>query len=50
MGLIAVGKLLGHNSPQTTARYAHLGDDPLRRASEAIGSSIWEAIDVSTSE
>jgi integrase len=27
-----VGKLLGHITPQTTARYAHLGTDPVREA------------------
>lgn len=27
-----VGKLLGHTQPQTTARYAHLADNPLREA------------------
>jgi integrase len=31
-GLHAVGRLLGHTQPQTTARYAHLADDPLRNA------------------
>lgn len=40
MGLPIVGKLLGHASPATTARYAHLADDPLRRASDAISSGI----------
>jgi integrase len=29
-----VGRLLGHTVPSTTARYAHLADDPLRRAVE----------------
>jgi len=28
---------LGHTQVATTARYAHLDNDPLRRASEAIG-------------
>lgn len=37
MGLPIIGKLLGHTQPQTTARYAHLDADPLRRASNAIG-------------
>lgn len=31
-----IGALLGHSQTQTTKRYAHLFDDPLRRASEAI--------------
>lgn len=35
-----VGKLLGHAQPQTTARYAHLADDPLRRLNNDIGSAI----------
>jgi hypothetical protein len=29
-----IGALLGHTQPQTTARYAHLYDDPLRKATE----------------
>ena len=27
-----IGKLLGHSQPATTARYAHLDSDPMRRA------------------
>lgn len=44
MGLLAIGKLLGHASPSTTQRYAHLADDPLRRASEHIASVIASAL------
>jgi integrase len=40
MGLPIVGKLLGHKNAITTARYAHLDADPLRQASERIGSTI----------
>ena len=39
-----VGRILGHTQAQTTARYAHLADDPLQRASERIASSLKEAI------
>lgn len=37
-----VGGLLGHSSPQTTARYAHLWLDPLAKATETIGTIIKE--------
>jgi len=39
-GLPIVGKLLGHASSMTTQRYAHIADDPARRASDAIGSTL----------
>jgi integrase len=32
VSLPIVGKLLGHTQPQTTARYAHLADNPQREA------------------
>jgi integrase len=35
-----IGALLGHTNSATTQRYAHLHDDPLRAASEAIGGKI----------
>ena len=40
MSLQMIGKLLGHRSQATTARYAHLADDPVRAASEGVGSRI----------
>ena len=40
LGLPIIGKLLGHAQPSTTARYAHLDADPLRRASNTIGTAI----------
>lgn len=40
MSLPIIGALLGHSQPATTARYAHLSNDPLRAASEAIAGRI----------
>jgi integrase len=45
MGLPIIGKLLGHSQPATTARYAHLDADPMRRAVETIGATIGAALD-----
>ena len=44
LGLPIIGKLLGHSQPATTARYAHLDADPIRRAVEAIGNTISAAL------
>jgi integrase len=44
MGLPIVGKLLGHTQAATTARYAHLDTDPLKRAADAIGAHISDAM------
>ncbi len=35
-----IGALLGHSQPTTTARYAHLYDDPLRAATEAVAQVV----------
>jgi integrase len=40
VGLLTIGALLGHTQPQTTHRYAHLFDDPLRQATERVGAII----------
>ena len=45
LGLPIIGKLLGHSQPSTTARYAHLDIDPLRRAADQIGATIESAMD-----
>jgi integrase len=45
LGLPIIGRLLGHAQPTTTARYAHLDNDPLRRASEAIAGRIAAALE-----
>ena len=44
LGLPIIGKLLGHTQASTTLRYAHLDNDPLRRASERIGGEIARAL------
>jgi integrase len=44
LGLPIIGKLLGHKHHETTQRYAHLDADPLRRASNRIGSEIAVAL------
>jgi integrase len=44
MGLPLIGKLLGHKHTQTTQKYAHLDNDPLRRAADRIGSEIADAL------
>jgi integrase len=44
LGLPIIGKLLGHSQAATTARYAHLDSDPLKRASESIAGRIAAAM------
>ena len=39
-GLTMIGNLLGHNKVETTARYAHLANDPLKAAADRIASRI----------
>jgi len=50
LSLPIVGALLGHTQPQTTARYAHLYDDPLREATERVGQAISASRGVSTNQ
>jgi integrase len=38
-----IGALLGHSNPITTSRYAHLFNDPLRKAVEQVGAVIAAA-------
>jgi integrase len=38
-----IGALLGHANVSTTARYSHLFDDPLRKATEQVGAIIEAA-------
>ena len=48
MSLPIIGKLLGHTQPATTARYAHLAADPIRAASNLIGTEIAAAMNQRT--
>lgn len=43
LSLPIIGALLGHTQPVTTARYAHLYDEPLQEATEAVGRFISSA-------
>ena len=45
MGLPIVGKLLVAPEAATTARFAHLSNDPLRRASDRIAATIAASLD-----
>ena len=45
--LPVIGALLGHTQPSTTARYAHLFDDPLRAATERVGAIVSGDVDTS---
>ncbi|HWA17741.1 MAG TPA: tyrosine-type recombinase/integrase [Devosia sp.] len=44
LGLPIIGKLLGHTQPATTSRYSHLDADPVRKASDAIGERLLDAL------
>jgi len=43
LSLPVIGALLGHTQANTTARYAHLFDDPLRQATERVGAVVTAA-------
>jgi len=43
LSLPIIGALLGHTQAQTTARYTHLQDDPLRAATEKVGAAVEHA-------
>lgn len=44
LGLPLIGRLLGHTNSRTTAKYAHLDADPVRKASETIALRIADAL------
>ncbi|MBB6254115.1 tyrosine-type recombinase/integrase [Nitrospirillum iridis] len=48
LSLPIIGALLGHTQAQTTARYAHLMDDPLRAATERVGAVVGAATQPTT--
>jgi integrase len=39
-----LGRQLGHSQPQTTQRYAHLADDPVRKMNETTGETLVQAL------
>ena len=41
--LPVIARLLGHSHVETSARYSHLFDDPLREATERVGAIITGA-------
>ena len=43
-GLTMIGKLLGHTQVQTTARYAHLANDPVKAAAGKVSDTIGAAM------
>ena len=43
--LETIGKLLGHSQHQTTLRYAHLMDDPMRRAANRFSAQVMRKND-----
>ena len=44
ISLTAIGRLLGHALPETTARYAHLADDAVQDAATRVSGSIAQAL------
>lgn len=39
-----IGKILGHSQPQTTQRYSHLADDPVKQLSQLTGQKLADAM------
>ena len=44
LSLPLIGALLGHKDSATTARYSHIAEDPIRRASDSIGRRIVNSL------
>jgi integrase len=45
LSLPLIGALLGHKQASTTQRYAHLADDPVKRAADQAGSAVAAAME-----
>lgn len=43
--LLLIGKLLGHRNTSTTAKYAHLLDDPIREAADTASNTLSDWLD-----
>lgn len=50
LSLPIIGAMLGHSQPQTTARYAHVADDPMQAASRMIAGKVEAAMSGKTAE
>ncbi|MEX3014995.1 tyrosine-type recombinase/integrase [Gymnodinialimonas hymeniacidonis] len=50
MPIQMVGQLLGHTQLQTTLRYAHLADDPIRAAAEQNSAAIFDSLETAKQE
>lgn len=50
MSLPLIGRLLGHSQAATTSRYAHLAQNPVRLAADAINEAVEKSIRNSSSE
>jgi len=44
VSLFMIGKMLGHKDSRTTEIYAHLGDDPLKRAANATANTLADLL------
>jgi hypothetical protein len=44
INIVMVGKLLGHSQVQTTMRYAHLADDPVREAANLVARALHKTL------
>ena len=50
LSLLVIGQLLGHTQQATTKRYAHIHDDPLREATNRVGTLVDAAANGKTAE